>query len=245
MSKSTRTAPRRRKTTCVLVSGKPWHRGMAESLQRRTGCEFIQISDPKAFTDAQLASIRPRYVFLPHWSHRIDPRVYERFECVIFHMTDLPFGRGGSPLQNLIVRGIHETKVSAIRCVKELDAGPVYLKRALSLFGSAEEIFLRASRIIEDMIVEMLARNPGPKAQKGKPTVFKRRTPEQGNLAAAKSLDEGFDLIRMLDAEGYPNAFLNAGPFKIEFTRASRKVDWIAADVRICLAGNSKRRSRQ
>ena len=47
-------------------------------------------------------------------------------------MTDLPYGRGGSPLQNLIVRGHKHTMISAIKCVKELDAGPIYLKKPLT-----------------------------------------------------------------------------------------------------------------
>jgi methionyl-tRNA formyltransferase len=68
----------------------------------------------------------PRYVFFAHWSWKIPRAVYEAHECVIFHMTDVPFGRGGSPLQNLISRGIYETKLSALRCVEEMDAGPVY-----------------------------------------------------------------------------------------------------------------------
>jgi methionyl-tRNA formyltransferase len=38
----------------------------------------------------------------------------------------------------------------------------------------------------------------------------------------------------MLDAEGYPNAFLETEIFKLEFTRASLKADKsIIADVRI------------
>jgi methionyl-tRNA formyltransferase len=49
-------------------------------------------------------------------------------------MTDLPFGRGGSPLQNLISRKIYNTKLSAIRVVKELDAGPVFLKKIMFIW---------------------------------------------------------------------------------------------------------------
>jgi methionyl-tRNA formyltransferase len=220
---------------CVVASPKPWHAGMAASLRRRTGVEFVTICEPRDFTPAQLARIHPRYVFLPHWSRRIEAGIFDHHECVIFHMTDLPFGRGGSPLQNLIARGVRDTKISAVRCVAGLDAGPVYLKKPLSLLGSAEEIFLRAAAMIEDMIVEIVRERPRPKPQRGVPTVFKRRRPEQGDLAGAKSLDEAFDLIRMLDADGYPNAFLAAGPFKIEFTRASRKTGGVLADARITL----------
>jgi methionyl-tRNA formyltransferase len=180
-----------------------------------------------------LAALDPRYVFFPHWSHRIDSAIFEHFECVIFHMTDLPFGRGGSPLQNLIARGIYETQISALRCVKEMDAGPIYLKRPLSLLGSAEEIYARASRVIENMIVEIIDIQPTPFAQEGEPTVFTRRTPGDGDLAQAQSLGRTFDMIRMLDAEGYPNAFLQVGQLRLEFTRASWRTDHLVADVRI------------
>ena len=213
---------------------------MSDVLRTRTGCEFVLISDPEKLTAAKLSTLNPRFVFFPHWSHRIDSTIYEQFECVIFHMTDLPFGRGGSPLQNLIARGIYETKISALRCVEEMDAGPIYLKKSFSLHGAAEEIFLRATVVIEDMIVEMLEKLPEPMPQEGVPTVFKRRSPEESDLSTVQTLEQAFDLIRMLDAEGYPNAFLNAGPFKIEFTRASKKNNQVLADVRISLTDTAK-----
>ena len=50
----------------------------------------------------------------------------KRYDCVIFHMTDLPYGRGGSPLQNLIIRGYKKTNVVSNKCVGEVDAGPIY-----------------------------------------------------------------------------------------------------------------------
>lgn len=239
------TSDHQNKSAYVLVSGRPWNRDMVEALRSRTGSDFVLISDPKDLTVAKLSSINPIFIFFPHWSHRIDSSIYEQFECVIFHMTDLPFGRGGSPLQNLIARGIYETKISALRCVEKMDAGPIYLKKPFSLYGSAEEIFLRASSVIEDMIVEMLEELPEPRPQEGVTTVFKRRSPEEGNMATAESLEQAFDLIRMLDAEGYPNAFLNVGPFKIEFSRATRKSDQVLADVRISIADNVKERDKK
>lgn len=236
---------RQSKNTCVLASDRPWNRNMAEALGLRTDCDFALISNPEDLTVANLVSINPQFIFFPHWSHRIATSIYEQFECVIFHMTDLPFGRGGSPLQNLITRGIYETKISALRCVEEMDAGPIYLKKPFNLNGSAEEIFLRASEVIENMIVEILEELPEPMPQEGEPTVFKRRKPEESDITTAQTLEHAFDLIRMLDAEGYPNAFLNVGPFKMEFTRASMKTGQVMADVHISLVGNAKERNRQ
>ena len=99
-------------------------------------------------------------------------------------MTDLPFGRGGSPLQNLIVRGITETKISAIQCEAGLDTGPVYLKRPLSLEGTAQEIYSRANKVVESMILDILLHSPVPLSQEGEVVDFKRRVPEDGNMEA-------------------------------------------------------------
>lgn len=221
--------------TCAIASSRPWNMDISSRLQARTGQRFELVTDPGNLTIERLAAINPRYIFFPHWSHRIDPVVFNRFECVIFHMTDLPFGRGGSPLQNLIAQGIYETQITALRCAEGMDAGPVYLKRPLSLHGAAQEIYMRASTIIEDMIVDILNTRPIPVPQQGEPTFFKRRNPDQSNLAKVKTLEEAFDLVRMLDADGYPHAFLEAGPFRLEFTRVARKTDYLLADVRITL----------
>ena len=219
----------------VIASSKSWNKDLPASLHAATGQRFHLISDPAEITVEYLTELSPCYVFFPHWSHIIPVSVFQSFECVIFHMTDLPFGRGGSPLQNLIAQGIYETQVSALKCVEEVDSGPIYLKRPLNLHGAAEEIYLRASETVENMILEIIKKNTQPTAQIGEPTFFKRRKPEQGNLLDAKSLEQVFDLIRMLDADGYPNAFINVGNFCLEFTRASRKAESIIADVRITL----------
>lgn len=217
----------------VIASNRPWHRGMAERLAASTGEPFGFLSDRSELTAANLARLGARTVFLPHWSYLIPADVFEQTECIIFHMTDLPFGRGGSPLQNLIVRGYDATVVSAIRCVAELDAGAVYMKRPLSLHGTAQEIFLRASEVIESMISDFVLHRPEPQPQTGEPVVFQRRTPAQGDWSDATTLDEVHDRIRMLDADGYPPAFLDIGGFRLEFTRASRRADAVLADVRI------------
>ncbi len=76
-------------------------------------------------------------------------------------------------MQNLIVLGHKETKISALRVVKELDAGPIYLKKELSLLGTAEEIFIRANKIIEQMIVSIVSHDLKPKQQEGEIVKFK------------------------------------------------------------------------
>lgn len=220
---------------CVIACHKRWcsDKFLAERLNKLTSSKFLIIDERGELTLSKLNEIRPEYIFFPHWSYSIPDEILSKYKCVIFHMTDLPYGRGGSPLQNLIVRGHQETVMSAIKCVKQLDAGPIYFKEKLSLLGSAEEIYLRASRLIESMIVRILSEQPKPIDQAGKVTLFSRRTPDQGNWSDVSSLEDVFDRIRMLDADGYPKAFLDVGPFKLEFCRASLKTNYVIADVKI------------
>jgi methionyl-tRNA formyltransferase len=162
--------------------------------------------------------------------------ILNNYECVCFHETDLPFGRGGSPLQNLISRGYKETFVTALRMTEEIDAGAVYLKKPLSLNGLAEEIYMRAAEIIYSMIKVIVLEEPEPIPQKGKVTVFERRTPQMSQFQTSFStLSKLFDHIRMLDASEYPRAFVEYGNYRIEFSRPALRTDKIEATATITL----------
>ena len=221
------------KKTNVIVSEKSWHQSMAHHLETKLGSEFVLIDNPKSLKLDYLERLDPQFVFFPHWSYPISENIFERFECVIFHMTDLPFGRGGTPLQNLISRGVTDTKVSALRCTKDIDAGPIYLKHDLSLHGSAQQIFERTSVIIEEMICEMVKGDIEPVDQVGDPVIFTRRSSEEGNLARSQNLMEAYDLIRMLDADGYPHAFVEVGNFVIRFRNVVLDSNGLSADAQI------------
>ena len=179
--------------TYVIATSREWNEGMPVKLAHDCELTFELITDKSQLTIPRLDEIRPRFIFFPHWSYIIPEKIFSRYECVIFHMTDLPFGRGGSPLQNLISRGHTETLITALRCVKELDGGPIYMKRPLSLNGTAEEIYLRASREIELMIKEMIQVEPTPEPQTGEPVIFRRRTPDQSEITDQVGLVSLFD----------------------------------------------------
>lgn len=217
----------------VLVTCREWDPGLLRRIQARVPGKFYLLTEKAQLTPEILTKLRPRYVFFLHWSYYIPESIYKRYPCIVFHMTDVPFGRGGSPLQNLIERSVYQTQVSALRVVKGLDAGPVYLKRPLSLYGNAEEIYIRATQLEEYMISEIIEKEPKPKPQKGKVTLFKRRTPVQSRLNGVFSLQKIHDMIRMLDAEGYPKAFLETPHIRIEFDRSALRKGHIEATARI------------
>jgi len=117
--------------------------------------------------------------------------------------------------------------------LKGLDDGPIYLKRNLLLGGRAEDIFKRSSLVALDMIREIVAKNITPKPQKGEIVVFKRRKPEESEISEFNNLVHLYDFIRMLDAPGYPKAFLKYKNFIVEFSYPEFKRSKIICKVEI------------
>ncbi len=216
----------------VVATIKPWN---IANFERYFGDRpnWRLVTTPAALTLEFLGAFDPAHIFFPHWSWIVPTSIHDRFACVCFHMTDVPYGRGGSPLQNLILRGHKETCLSALRMVEDLDAGPVYMKRRLSLDGSAQDIFERTSGAAFEMIREIAAGTPDPVPQTGAPVRFQRRTPAQSALPEAGTLAAIYDHIRMLDAETYPHAFLDHGAFRLTFRDAHLQADSVTATVTI------------
>ena len=216
----------------IVASCREWHRSAFEHFTKNAPGQWYYV-DSDASLVAALAAMAPRFIFFLHWSSLVPAEIIEKYECICFHMTDVPYGRGGSPLQNLIAAEQTETMVSALRMEKELDAGPVYGKRPMSLAGRAEEIYQRAGDVCWDMIQWMVADEPTPVRQQGEATVFRRRTPDQSELPGQVDLHRLFDHIRMLDAPGYPLAFIQYGDFRLEFSHAELDGDNLRARVSI------------
>lgn len=223
------------RTTIVIATPYARYDALEQRLTQESDLHVVRIRQRDALTVERLEAIDPRYVFLPHWSWIIPASVHERFDCVVFHMTDLPFGRGGSPLQNLIVRGFTETKLTALRCSATLDAGPIYLKRRLSLAGTAEQIYRRAASMMVPMALRIVRRNIVPQVQRGEVALFQRRQPAQSEIEDVASLHALHDHIRMLDADGYPHAFADVGRFRAEFRKSRLRDGALIAEVRFTL----------
>lgn len=215
-----------------------WNKDYFNKIKNSLPGNWRYASSPKELKDILCSSFSPRYIFFPHWRWIVPTEVLNKYECVCFHMTDVPYGRGGSPLQNLIVRGHKDTVLTALKMVNELDAGPVYLKRPLSLKGTAEDIYKRSSSLIWTMIEDIIVENIIPTSQEGDITLFNRRTPDQSYLPNDLNLEQIYDYIRMLDAPDYPKAFIETESYHLEFDKAQLENEYIFARVKIKLKEN-------
>ncbi|AOY84369.2 hypothetical protein BJP36_35035 [Moorena producens JHB] len=220
-------------TTYMVAGSKSWNRQVFDDIISNYPGQWIFGSCSEQLTIETLQQINPRFIFFLHWSWKVPDELINHYECICFHMTDVPYGRGGSPLQNLIIRGHESTKLTALRMTQDFDAGPVYFKEDLCLAGNAEEIYIRATHLSAKMIGRIIQEQPEPLPQTGEVTNFKRRKPDHSEIPQVPSLQNLHDFIRMLDAEGYPKAFIEHKGFRYEFSRAAFYDGRIVADVKI------------
>lgn len=210
----------------VIATIKSWNIENANKLMELYKNQWkIKVITSKAdLTKSLLDEFKPDYIFFPHWSWLVPEDIFKTYECIGFHLGDLPYGRGGSPLQNHIIRKIYNTKITAFRIEEGIDRGRIYLKRDFYLgVGRAEELFIKMSEIIFfDMIPFIINFRPKPYEQVGESYMFQRRTEQQSDLLSANinDIQDFYDFVRMLDAEGYPKAYIKLGKLKIEFSEA-------------------------
>ena len=223
----------------IVATIKDWNINQYNRSIFKKSKNWYLVTDTKKLTFAYVKSIKPKYIFFPHWSKKVDTKIVNNYECVCFHETDLPYGRGGSPIQNLILRNQKKTIITALKMTDKIDAGPIYLKKQLKLNGSAQQIYERASKKVYKMISIIVKKKIMPIAQKGNVVRFNRRKPKQSILSKkTKSLSELYNHIRMLDAKSYPTAFIKYGNLRIEFKKAKINKKTLNASVSIKIKKN-------
>jgi RimJ/RimL family protein N-acetyltransferase len=146
----------------------------------------------------------------------------------------LPFGRGGSPIQNMISLGFKHTEVCSLLMEKDLDAGPIFFRTKVKLNGSLDDILERIYVVISAQIKQFKKKKKiSPKTQKGKVVKFKRLSYKDNFIDFHMEREKVYDKIRMLDSNLYPSALSNQGNYFIHFGNAKFKKDHIESSVKI------------
>ena len=182
--------------------------------------DVILLTNPNKLTYNYVKKINPKLIFFPDWSWIVPDKIIDNFKCICFHESNLPKFRGGSPIQNQIIRGIEKTKSTAFIMTNKLDQGNILLQKDLLLKGSLEDIFARMLKNNYEMIIKIIKGQYRIRNQSGKPSIYKRRKPAESELKHLNySKQYLYNFIRML-ADPYPNAFLRVGKQKIVFKSA-------------------------
>jgi len=218
----------------VVASSRDWFQKLDKS-ENYKSLDVIEISNKEDLTIEFLEEIQPRYIFFPHWNWIVPEKIFNNYECVVFHTAPLPYGRGGSPIQNLILNGYNKSPVNALRMTDCLDGGPIYNSLEISLEGTIDQIFEKIAVVTEKLILSVISAEPIPKEQEGKIVTFKRLKREDNKLPLDVNANELFDRIRMVDGKDYPKAFIEHGPYTLEFFDAELCNSKLTAKVNIIL----------
>lgn len=145
---------------------------------------------------------------------------------IVVHASDLPKGRGFSPLTWLVIGGRNEIPVCLLEAAKEVDSGPVVYRDRMILDGH-ELIGEMRSRLgalhVEICFRFMAEANPPPGApQSGESTVYPRRRPSDSRMDPDRTIAEQFDLLRTVDNDSYPAFFdLRGHRYKLTIEKAA------------------------
>jgi len=130
---------------------------------------------------------------------------------LVIHESDLPKGRGWSPVAWQILEGKNHIPVVMFDAVKDVDAGLIYLRDCIELDGTELSSCIRkkqGQKTIE-MVLKFLELWPDIELtqQTGEPEYYPKRSITDDQLDINKSIADIFDHLRISDNEKYPAWF--------------------------------------
>ena len=130
---------------------------------------------------------------------------------LVVHESALPKRRGFAPFFWAILAGENEITFSLIEALSNVDSGSIYAQKTLQLKGNELNFELR--RMQGKMTLEICKeyingqQNQIPKPQIGKATYCEKRTPADSELDPKKTIEEQFNLLRVVNNDEYPAFF--------------------------------------
>lgn len=136
---------------------------------------------------------------------------------LVVHASDLPFGKGWSPLTWQILEGKNQIPVSLFEASVSVDDGPIYAQQHI-IFEGYELIDALRNKLADItyslcswFVSEYPASTRQPRIQKGAASFYRKRGPADSALDVNKTIAEQFDLLRVADNKAYPLFFEHKG----------------------------------
>ena len=136
---------------------------------------------------------------------------------IVVHASDLPFGKGWSPMTWQILEGKNEIPISLLEASPKVDSGDIYFKEKIIFEGHEliSELRHELSKKTYSMCLKFIKNYPKilekSHKQSGVETFYKKRGPDDSALDVNKTIIEQFNLLRTVDNENYPAFFIHKG----------------------------------
>jgi len=141
-------------------------------------------------------------------------RIRRKFHhTLVVHESDLPRGKGWSPLTWQILEGRNRIPVTLIEAADDIDGGVLYAQRWIDFHGHelVEELRATQASMTKDLcqwfVTEFPSSAAQAKPQTGHDSQYCRRGPDESRLDPNRSISEQFNLLRVVDNDKYPAFF--------------------------------------
>ena len=198
------------KISIVVDNPRSWFVPFAEKLKENLG----QFGTVDLLSDSKNIPHSNDVAFLLSCEKKVTSEMLMRSRSnIVVHASELPKGKGMSPLTWQILEGKNRIPITLFEAVEAIDAGPVYLREYVDFQG--KELLHEMQNALGMKIMEMceVFLSDWPQilsrgiAQNGEPSFYKKRTPDDSRLDPQKSLTEQFNLLRVVDNDRYPAFF--------------------------------------
>ena len=132
---------------------------------------------------------------------------------LVVHESDLPKGKGWSPLSWQILEGKNTIVVTLFEATEKVDSGAIYLQEDIQFRGNelVDELRQKQADVTIGLCKKFINLYPdivsSPQKQIGEQTIYPRRTPVDSQLDPNKTIAEQFNLLRIVDNGRYPAHF--------------------------------------
>jgi methionyl-tRNA formyltransferase len=134
---------------------------------------------------------------------------------LVVHESYLPKGKGWSPLTWQILEGKNIIPVTLIEASDKIDSGKIYIQKEIFLEGHelVDELRELQGLTTIELILEFIENinSINSTEQIGEESFYPRRISAQSELDLNKSIDEQFNLLRVVDNDRYPAFFIKNG----------------------------------
>ena len=190
----------------ILTSPNQWFCDFAERLSSELGCAHIfenhyDISEPYDV------------VFILSY-HKIIQNSFlsKNKHNIVIHASDLPEGKGWAPLFWQVLEGKSKITFSMFEATEGVDDGPIYMQKELLLNGLElnRELRIKQAELqikMCKMFVDNYSIYSDPRCQIGDESFYPKRNPSDSELDINKTINEQFNMLRIVDNEEYPAFF--------------------------------------
>lgn len=158
---------------------------------------------------------------------------------LVVHASDLPRGRGWSPLTWKIVEGMNTVPVVLFEAADKVDSGDIYLSETIEYTGFEliDELRHALAKVTIKLCLCFIKRYPDiigeAKKQEGKATYYPRRTAQDSRLDPDRTIREQFNLMRVADNKRYPCFFeIDGHLYVLSITKKSASSQEVVQDER-------------